>query len=456
MEEYNHTKETYSKLKPSIDKQNRPHSRTALILSVFVMGLGQLYNKQYTKGFLMFLFYLFSLYTAIFKVPHAFWGIVTLGTKSSHLEKVGRIYQNVPGDHSIFLLIQGLITLFLFFIIIIAYIMIMMDAYKIGKLREKGLNPHTFKQTLHYLFEYKFPFFALSIPMLGILFFTVLPILFMVLIAFTDYTRNNQPPAHLVNWIGLKAFADIFRIKAWANTFYGVASWTLIWAIFSTLTCFFGGFATALLVQKKGIKIKKVWQTIFILPFAMPHFVSALILRNMFNGQFGPINQYLKLLGISPVPWLSDPVWAKITVLIINFWMGFPVTMLMVMGILTTINKEMYEAAELDGATGLQKLRFITYPSVMITMTPLLIMQFVTNINNFNVIFLTTGGSPTNGDYMYAGSTDILITWLYNLTMLEGKYNFASVIGIFIFILLAVYAIFNLRNTKSFKEEDIH
>ncbi|WP_258535780.1 sugar ABC transporter permease [Bacillus sp. 03113] len=432
------------------------HRKKAMILSILSMGLGQLYNKQYIKAIILLGIHAFGLYTIISRLPHALWGLVTLGEKETRLEKVGRIYQNVMGDHSIFLLVEGLITLFILLLVTGVYVLNIKDAYLVGKLREERRKPNTFKQTIKYVLDYRFPQIVISFPLLGVFFFTILPIIFMILIAFTNYTRENMPPAHLVDWHGFKTFLDIFKIKSWSTTFYGVTIWTFVWAFFATITCFIGGFAVALLVQQKEIKFKKVWRTLFIIPFAIPMFVSALILRNIFNGQFGPINQYLKLMGFSQIPWLSDPEWAKFTIILINFWFGFPVTMLMIIGILSTISKDMYEAAEIDGANGFQKLRLITYPSVMITMAPILLMQFVANINNFNIIYLITNGMPTNADYRFAGHTDILITWLFKLSLIQGQYNFASVIGVFIFVILSVFAIINLRRTKAFREEDTH
>jgi arabinogalactan oligomer/maltooligosaccharide transport system permease protein len=191
------------------------------------------------------------------------------------------------------------------------------------------------------------------------------------------------------------------------------------------------------------------------LPFAIPMFVSLLIMRNMFNSQFGPINQYLKFFGIDGAPWLSDPTWAKATILLVNMWLGFPVSMLLVIGILTTISRDLYEAAEVDGASAIQKFRKITFPSVMFALAPIVIGMFAGNINNFNVIYLMTNGNPVNSEYQFAGSTDILITWVYNLSINQGKYNFASVIGILIFIILASFSIYNFRRTKMFREEDL-
>lgn len=432
----------------------KKYSKKAALLSVLVMGLGQLYNRQYIKGIFMMAFYIFGGYMAVERLPHAVWALYTLGEKETQLKKVGKLYQQVMGDHSIFLMVEGLITVFIMILLVCIYVFNIKDAYRTGKLREKGGQPNTFAQTLQYVADYRFPQLVIAIPLLGVIFFTVLPIVFMILLAFTDFTRENMPPAHLVHWNGFKTFQDIIQIKSWSHTFYSVTLWTFIWAFFATFTCFFGGFAVALLVQQQDIRFKSFWRTAFILPYAIPMFVSTLILRNMFNGQFGPINQYLNMMGLSKIPWLTDPVWAKVTLILVNFWLGFPVSMLMIIGIMATIPKDMYEAADMDGAGGFQKLRLITFPCVMFSMAPLLIMQFVANINNFNIIFLLTNGTPVSPDYRFAGHTDILITWLYKLTMEQGQYSFASVIGIFIFILLSCFAIWNVRRTKAFKEEE--
>ncbi|AIQ14713.1 sugar ABC transporter permease [Paenibacillus durus] len=427
--------------------------RTSAVLSILVMGAGQLNNRQYGKGIALMLLHFTGLYAVIAKLPHAVWALVTLGEKPTRLEKVGKLYQQVMGDHSIYLLVEGLIMIFLMFLLLAVYVQNIRDAYHCARLREEGVPLHTFRQTLHFLLDYRFPQIAIAIPVLGVVFFTVMPIVFMILLAFTDFTRSHMPPAQLINWHGLETFRDIFRLRVWSETFYGVTLWTLIWAVASTLTCFGAGFIIALAVQQKDIRFKKFWRTIFILPYAIPLFVSTLILRNVFNGQFGPVNDYLELMGFGRVPWLSDPEWAKLTLVLVNMLLGFPVIMLMIIGVLSTIPGDMYEAADIDGADGLQKLRLITFPTVMYTMMPILIMQFVANINNFNVIYLLTGGNPVNGNYQFAGHTDILITWLYKLSMEQGQYNFASVIGIFIFVLLSGFAIWSIRRTKSFKEE---
>ncbi|MGE7827678.1 ABC transporter permease subunit [Paenibacillus sp. NPDC093718] len=434
----------------------RQHRTTAAVLSAICMGLGQLYNRQWIKGVLLLIVGIFSLYYFINNLGDAIWGMTTLGEQGSHLEKVNGLTQMVAGDHSINLLIEGLITMIMFAIFLIGYYANIKNAYNAGKLREQGVKPNNFRQTLYYIFEWKFAQSFLTLPAIGILFFTVMPIIFMVMLAFTNYSApNNLPPANLVDWVGFKTFTNLVALKSWSHTFFGVLTWTIIWAVLATVTTYFGGVLVALLIQQKGIRFKGVWRVILIIPYAIPQLISLLVMRNMFNGQFGPINQYLRYFGLEGLPWLTDPVWAKVTVIIVNMWVGIPVSMLLVMSVLTTIPKDLYEAADVDGATGFQKFKIITLPMILFSTAPVLITQFAGNINNFNLIFLLTNGNPVVGDYQYAGATDLLVTWLYKLTLDQQRYSMASAIGIIIFMIIATFSIYNYRRTRSFKEEDM-
>ncbi|KAA8999666.1 sugar ABC transporter permease [Paenibacillus spiritus] len=432
------------------------HRTIAAILSTIFMGLGQIYNRQFIKGLIFLAAEAGSLVYFINKLGDAFWGMRTLGEKTQHFEKVNGIAKLVKGDHSIFILIQSLIVLIFFVLFLIAWYMNIKDAMKTGAARDKGEQAGGFKASIRYILDYKFAQTFLIVPSIGILMFTIMPIIFMILLAFTNYSApNHMPPAKLVDWVGFETFRNLLVLKSWSHTFYGVLTWTIIWAILSTITTYFGGLLVALLVSQQGIKFKGMWRAILIIPYAIPQMISLLLMRNLFNGQFGPINQYLKYFGLGQLPWLTDPFWAKFTVIVVNMWVGIPVSMLLIMGVLTTIPRDMYEAAEVDGATGYQKFRIITLPMVLFSTAPTLIAQFAGNINNFNAIFLLTNGNPVNGNYQYAGSTDLLVTWLYKLTLDQNKYNMASAVGIIIFIIVAGFSIYNYRRTKSFQEEDM-
>lgn len=420
------------------------------------MGFGQLYNGQWIKGLFFIALHAAGFYLLVTRLASSIWGLITLGDTPTQLMKVGKIYKNVEGDHSVFMMIYGLIAVMVVAIWLILYAISVRDAYRTGKLRETGSAVPGIAQTLRNLNMKSFPYLLLAVPAVGVLFFTILPIVFMILMAFTNHSAPDHiPPKNLVDWVGFTTFKNLLFLKDWSYTFWRVLGWTFIWAISATVTCYFGGILVALLIQQKGIRFKGMWRTLFIIPYAIPQFISFLIMRNLLNENFGPINQYLGYFGLGKVPWLTDPTMAKLTVILVNMWVGIPVSMILVSGILTTIPKDLYEAADVDGASNVQKFRNITMPYVLFATAPILIMQFAGNINNFNVIYLLTKGDPKTVDFAYAGTTDLLVTWLYKLTLDNQKYNYASAIGIIIFLIIASFSLWNYRRSRSFKEEDM-
>lgn len=432
------------------------HAATAGWLSVLCMGLGQWYNRQYSKAVLFLIVHIVGIYLVFFELYPHLKGLITLGDKGQHLELVGRVYKKVPGDHSVFMMIYGVLAAFVLLMYIFLYIMNVRDAVLTGRKREKGKMPLTIRGTWRNILDNGFPWLLLSVPIIGVLFFTIMPIVFTSLIAFTNYASPNHiPPKNLVDWVGFETFDKLFNLNVWSNTFFGVLSWTFIWAIVATFTCYFGGIFVALLINQNGIRFKGFWRMLYVIPYAIPQIVSFLILKNMLNEKFGPINQYFRYFGLEGLPWLNDPFWAKVSVIVANMWVGIPVSMILVMGVLTAIPKDLYEAADVDGASAWTKFRNITMPYVLFATAPILITQFVGNINNFNVIFLLTGGNPATMKYNNAGETDLLVTWLYKLTLDFNQYNIASAVSILIFVFIATMAILLFRRSRSYREEDM-
>jgi arabinogalactan oligomer/maltooligosaccharide transport system permease protein len=428
-------------------------AKISTLLSFLFMGLGQIYNRQYIKGTLFALLELYVLIVWSKPFINGMWGLYTLG-EQPQVRARGKIVHQ--GDHSIFLMIEGTIFLLVLLLFLWTYYLNVRDAYKTGRLRDLGEKVNTFKESLLNVWENGFAYLLLSPAIIFTLFLTVLPLIFGIMIAFTNYSGPNYlPPRNLVDWVGFKSFVDLFTLKTWSRTFYGVFIWTCVWAVLATVTTYFAGLFYAVMINHKAIRFKKVWRAIYILPWALPALVSILIMRNIFNGQFGPLNNYLVALGFERVPWLTDALMAKMTIVGVNIWFGLPFWMILMTGVLTGIDKEMYEAADVDGATGFQKFWKLTFPLVMFATAPLLIMSFAMNFNNFNMIYLMTDGGPANGDYSYAGSTDILISWIYKLTLEQNKFNIASVVSILIFIVIASISVWNFRRTRAFKEEDM-
>lgn len=423
-------------------------------LSFIVMGSANFANKQWLKGIIF-------LAT---QIGFLFWfisnGIIAL----SMLSHLGTVEQGLvmddqlgipilqEGDNSMLILLFGIAAIILCVVMLILYIANLKSARYLHELKQKGLPAPTTREDLKSLLNERFHATLMTIPLLGVLLFTVLPLLYMISIAFTNYDHNHLPPKNLFSWVGLKNFGNVLNGKM-AGTFFPVLGWTLTWAVLATVTCFFFGVLLALLINTKGLKFKGLWRTIFVLTLAVPQFISLLVMRNLLNGA-GPINATLIRWGWidAAIPFLTDPNWAKITVIVVNMWIGIPATMLVSTGIIQNLPTDQIEAAHIDGANAFQIFKNITFPQILFVMTPALIQQFIGNINNFNVIFLLTGGGPTNSDFYGAGSTDLLVTWLYNLTVNTLDYNLASVIGILIFILSAVFSLFAYTRTNSFKE----
>lgn len=427
-------------------------------LSFLIMGFSNLYHKQFIKGLLFLLSEILFLIAFVTQVIPSINGLITLETNAQGLveKDVGGIKMKVAmeGDNSMLLLIFGLASLIFCLFFVYIYWCNLKSARNLYVLDKEHLKIPSFKEDFETLANDRFHMTLMAIPLLGVLLFTVLPLIYMICLAFTNYDHNHLPPKSLFDWVGFSNFGSIFNGRM-AGTFFPVLSWTLIWAVFATVTNFFFGIVLALIINTKGLRFKKLWRTIFVITIAVPQFISLLIMRNLLNDA-GPVNAILEKIGLisaaNPLPFLSDPIWAKFSIIIVNMWVGIPVTMLVATGIIMNLPQEQIEAAEIDGASKFQIFKSITFPQILLVMMPNLIQQFIGNINNFNVIYLLTGGGPTNSNYYQAGSTNLLVTWLYKLTVTAADYNLASVIGIIIFVLSAVFSLLAYTRTSSYKE----
>ncbi|MBR3763650.1 MAG: sugar ABC transporter permease [Clostridia bacterium] len=241
-----------------------------------------------------------------------------------------------------------------------------------------------------------------------------------------------------------------------SRTFAQVLLWTLIWAFFATFLNYFLGMLVAIMINKKGIKFKKLWRTILVMTIAIPQFISLLYVSKMFAAD-GLINGMLMNWGWikEPLPFWTNATWAKVTIIGINIWIGIPYLMLIATGILMNIPADLYESARIDGANAFQTYMKITLPYMLFVTGPYLLTSFTGNINNFNVIFLLSGGKPTGmGLSGNAGSTDLLITWLYKMTVNDNNYKLAAVLGILVFVVCAVINLVVYNLIPSVKNEE--
>ncbi|MCM1088407.1 MAG: sugar ABC transporter permease [Muribaculaceae bacterium] len=428
-------------------------------LSFIIFGLGNIINKQIIRGLLFLAIEVGYLAYMISFGVSAIGDFITLGTVEQgqvYNEALG-IYEYSMGDNSMLCLLYGVITFVLTAAVIFAACMSAKSAYCTQVRKARGMHVPNFLDDLKSLKEENLHAAMLAFPLFGIITFTIMPLIFMIMIAFTSYDHEHQPPGNLFSWVGLSNFSAMFSTGSkLANTFWPVLSWTLIWAVAATVSCYILGLLLALLINRKGTRIKGFWRFMFVLSVAVPQFVTLLSMRTIFNAN-GPVNVLLRQIGVigmtESVPFFTHPLYAKITIICINIWIGVPFTMLSTTGILQNIPAELYEAAKIDGAGAVTIFRKITLPYMLFVMTPNLITSFTGNINNFNVIYLLSGGGPDSLDYYYAGKTDLLITWLYRLTITQKDYNLGAVIGILVFVIMATLALLTYRHTGSYKDE---
>lgn len=282
--------------------------------------------------------------------------------------------------------------------------------------------------------------------------FTILPILYTIYIAFTDYTMYSQDGK---NFVGFKNFIDVLT-GPFKEVFLPVFLWTMVFATVSTLGCFILGLILALILNNPNIKESGFYKGILIIPWALPATVAILSFQGLLNGSYGAINTLLMNMNIiaEPIQWLNDPNLARMCVIAVNVWLGFPYMMNVAMGSLAAIPEVYYESASMDGASKWKQFRHITLPSLTATAYPLLISSFAFNFNNFGSAFLITSGGPARLDTQWAGFTDILASVNYNLSTKFGRYDVAAALSILIFILIATISYAQMKASGQFEEVD--
>ena len=440
-----------------------------------VFGFSQLFRKQIAKGILFLLFEAFFIFFLItVGIPNLSslhnLGVIACVKHTVTLE--GGVELEVPlyFDNSFNILLYSIVTFVIIIIAIGLWYFSIRDAKSLQDQKRIGIFASD-KTFLKNLGDKNYHFTLLSVPMVGLVVFTVIPIIFMVIIGFTNYNSYHLPPQYLFDWVGWSNYAAIFTQGGVTNnlflkTFLEVLAWTLIWAIFATFSNYFLGMVVALMINAKGIKLKKVWRTILVTTIAVPQFVSLLLISRMLNTDIGIINSVLKDLGLiaTNIEWLEDPLLAKVVIIVVNTWVGIPYTMLTCTGILMNIPEDLYESARIDGASPFKMYMKITLPYMLFVTGPYLISSFIGNINNFNVIYLLSGGNPsfTFGgqvppqQLVGVGRTDLLITWIYKMTMTNvfKDYGAASVLGVMIFVIVAFFSLITYSKTNAVKNEE--
>lgn len=426
------------------------HSNKKTMASFGIMGLGQLLNRQWGKGFLYLFIQIGAVLYFIFKGSTDFIGLFTLGSIK------GNPWEGITGDNSIIMLILGILSVIFIIVYFALYISNIKDAYNTQLRIEDGKGPRTLTEDIKDLLDKKFYKTTLFLPIIGVAVFNILPIVFMILIAFTNYGGTIVETGDLVDWVGLDNFKRILTLGQFSETFFKILGWNFIWAILSTAINYFAGLGLALLYNKKCVKGKAFWRVFPIIAYAVPGFITLLAFKFMFS-YGGPINQMITGLGGTAIGFLDlDAGWtARMIGLFINAWITIPSSMLLATGILANSNKDIYEAAEIDGASPFQQFKRITLPYVLFATTPVLITQFIGNFNNFGIFYFLRGGLYIDG-YFLASDTDLLINWLYNLSINNNYYSIGASISLIIFVITSVISITVYIMSPSYRQEDTY
>ena len=430
-------------------------------LSVVFWGAGYLRRKQYVKAVLMTLLEIaliaFTLGFALDYVPK----FGTLGTVQA--EQVFNI-QTMQSewndyDNSFMILLFSLFSFVVWFAAAVVCIRNVVNAYRLQLQAERGRHINSFVEDIKEYLDQKFHITLLSLPVLGVVIFTLIPILLLILVAFTNYDQQHMPPTNLFSWVGFSNFATLFGggiTSTFGYAFVRILGRTIVWSFFATLTTYLGGILMSLLLNSKLTRGAKLWRTMLVVTIAVPQFVSLLLLRNFFanNGIVNTICANIGLTGFlrdiglittGYIPFMTAPGWVHVMIILINIWIGIPYQMLIATGVLMNLPSDQVESATIDGASKFQVFKSITMPYMLQVTGPALVTDFVKNFNNFNVIYLLTSGVFVTTNQLMANSqakeTDLLVTWLFTLTQDYYNYKMASVIGIMVFIVCAVFTL---------------
>lgn len=430
-------------------------------LSLLWWGAGYFRRKQYVKAILMTLLEIavivFTLNFAMAYVPK----FGTLGTVQAEQVFNMQTMQTEWNDYdnSFMILLFSLFSFVIWFAAAVVCMRNVVNAYELQMQAQRGKHINTFVEDLREYLDKKFHITLLSLPVLGIVVFTLIPMLLLILVAFTNYDQQHMPPTNLFTWVGFSNFVTLFGggiTTTFGYAFIRILGWTIIWSFFATLTTYLGGILMSLLLNSKLTRGTKIWRTMLVVTIAVPQFVSLLLMRNFFANS-GIVNTicanigltgFLRDIGListSYIPFMTAPGWVHVMIILINIWIGIPYQMLIATGVLMNLPTDQIESAKIDGANPFQVFKSITMPYMLQVTGPALITDFVKNFNNFNVIYLLTQNVFVTTNQFMANSqakeTDLLVTWLFTLTQDYYNYKMASVIGIMVFIVCAVFTL---------------
>ena len=351
-------------------------------------------------------------------------------------------------------MIEGILAIFLLAIAVLIIYVSFKDVRNLEKKHIKGIRANNWFETNKVLQEEGFPYLV-SAPALVVIIFTVLvPISTTLLLSFTGMDPQHQTK---FPWVGIQNYKLLALGQGLAGrVFWYILGWTIIWTLVATTLAIFIGFMLALFANNERIKGKTIFRSIFILPWAVPAFISIMFFSIMFSPS-GALTEIIYDITGKLVRVKSDTTLTRVVLILLQGWLGSSYVFLLSTGVLQAIPGDLYEAADIDGATERQKMMKITLPMVLFQTAPLLVGQYTFNFNNFSIIYLFNGGGPFQPSRYgnLAGSSDLLISYIYKLTMDNQFQAIGAAITILISLALMFFAFLGYRNSKAFKEEKL-
>ena len=437
--------EELSAVRRSTPAEEMKNSVWHCYLSIPFPGLGQILNGQKTKGLLSLLTLIFIYLIAI---PYSLGfgnyqgnGIAGLITLAEGGKRV---------DRSLIFMIEGLISIILLVLSVLLIVLSYKDAKKVEKDTIDGIRPNLWFETKREISENGFPYFVNIPAVLLIIFITLVPIFTAILLSFTGMDPDHQSK---FSWIGLENYMTIIKAQGLQGSlFWRILGWTVIWTIGATTLAIAIGMGLAILVNGEHIKGKKFFRTVYILPWAVPAFITIMFFSIMLAPD-GFLTNVISSIAGRTINVKNDAMLTRTALILIQGWCGNAYIFLLATGVLQSIPNDLYEAAEMDGANSLQRLSNITLPMLLFQTAPILVGQYTFNFNNYTIIDLFNQGGPFNpGKYgNLAGTSDLLISYIFKLTMDNQHQAFGAAISILISLVLIVIAFIGYRRTSAFK-----
>lgn len=422
------------------------------LLSIPIPGLAQLLLKQPVKALL---FFIGTLFTYVIAIPYALgygnymgkgiFGLFTLAEGGNRQQR------------SIIFMIEGIIALMLIAIALAIVIGSFLDARKTEKGLIRGVRERSWFETKTGIQTEGFPYLVSLPALLMLLFIVIVPLSTTILLSFTNQDPNHQAK---FTWVGFDNYVSILQGKgSVGQAFMRILGWTITWTLVATSSAIFVGFALALLTNNPRIRGKAFFRTVYLLPWAVPAFITIMFFSLMVAPN-GAITSFINSIssffgGPADIRIKDSALYTRIALILLQTWLGSAYIFLLSTGVLQAIPEDLYEAAQIDGASGWQKVSKITVPLVLFQTAPLLVGQYTFNFNNFSVIRLFNSGGPFDPAKYgnLGGSSDLLITYIYNLVMQRNYQAMGAAVTMIVSLALMVFTFIGFRNSKAFREE---